>query len=83
MTREGQIPTLTLSDLTQHIYRWTPTRQGASLNGHTLDERIDMYAHMEALRFYYDLIRNFDTSDVAPVEEEQTQDQDSSDISDL
>ena len=24
-----------------------------------------MHAHMEALRFYYDLIRNFDASSVA------------------
>lgn len=27
-----------------------------------------MHAHMEALRFYYNLIRNFDASDVAAVE---------------
>ncbi|RYO91641.1 hypothetical protein DL766_003180 [Monosporascus sp. MC13-8B] len=56
--------------LSQHIYRWTPTRKGASINAHTADERIDMHAHMEALRFYYDLIRNFDASDIASVEEE-------------
>lgn len=30
---------------------------------HTIDERIDMYAHLEVVRFYYNLIRNFDASD--------------------
>ena len=59
-------------DLTRHIYRWAPTRKGASLNNHTLDERIDMHAHMEALRFYYDLIRNFDASAVASTENQSS-----------
>jgi hypothetical protein len=54
-----------LKGLSKHVYRWTPTRQGGAVNPHTVDERIDMNAHMEALRFYYDLIRNFDASDVA------------------
>ncbi|RYP43788.1 hypothetical protein DL768_009684 [Monosporascus sp. mg162] len=66
----GNTDTLHYLNLTRHIYRWTPTRKGASLNAHTVDERLDMHAHMEALRFYYDLIRNFDASDIAPVEEE-------------
>ena len=27
---------------------------------HTIDERILMKGHMERVRFYYDLVRNFD-----------------------
>ncbi|KAL7628342.1 hypothetical protein AAE478_002544 [Parahypoxylon ruwenzoriense] len=57
-----------LEDLTNHVYRWTPTRQGHTFNAHTVDERIDMYAHLDAVRFYYDLIRNFDASDAAAFE---------------
>lgn len=48
--------------LTPNIYRWTPTRQGAAVNVHTIDERINMNAHMEAVQLYYDLVRNFDAS---------------------
>lgn len=29
-----------------------------------------MYAHLEIVRFYYDLIRNFDASPVAAFEEQ-------------
>ncbi|KAK8078857.1 Peptidase family M20/M25/M40 [Apiospora phragmitis] len=49
--------------LSKHVYRWTPTRKGGTQNAHTVDEAIDMQAHMEALRFYYDLIRNFDAAE--------------------
>ena len=41
-----------------------PIRDGWSRNIHTINERINMHGHMEALKFYYDLIRNFDQSDV-------------------
>ncbi|KAK7911858.1 peptidase family M20/M25/M40 [Apiospora marii] len=50
--------------LSKHVYRWTPTRKGGTQNAHTVDEAIDMQAHMEALRFYYDLVRNFDAAEV-------------------
>ncbi|KAK6836512.1 carboxypeptidase S [Apiospora arundinis] len=50
--------------LSKHVYRWTPTRKGGTQNAHTVDEAIDMQAHMEALRFYYDLVRNFDAADI-------------------
>ncbi|KAI0125569.1 peptidase family M20/M25/M40 [Xylariales sp. AK1849] len=49
--------------LTKNVYRWTPTRKGGNQNAHTVDEAIDMHAHMEAVKFYYDLVRNFDASD--------------------
>lgn len=51
-------------DLSKHVYRWTPTRKGGTQNAHTVDEAIDMQAHMEALRFYYDLVRNFDAAEI-------------------
>jgi Gly-Xaa carboxypeptidase len=52
-----------LIDLSKNIYRFAPVRQGAAINIHTVDERIDMFAHMEVVQFYYDLVRNFDASD--------------------
>ena len=51
------------TDLTRNVYRWTPTRHGASAGVHTIDERIDMNAHMEAVKFYYNFVRNLDASD--------------------
>jgi len=50
--------------LTRNIYRWSPTRERGSENIHTINERVNMHGHMEAVKFYYDLIRNFDASDV-------------------
>ncbi|KAI1386877.1 carboxypeptidase S [Hypoxylon trugodes] len=61
----GNTDTRHYLNLTRHVYRWTPTRQGHTANAHTVDERIDMQAHLDAVRFYYDLIRNFDASPVA------------------
>ncbi|KAI1137898.1 carboxypeptidase S [Hypoxylon sp. FL0543] len=66
----GNTDTRHYLNLTRHVYRWTPTRQGHTANAHTVDERIDMQAHLEAVRFYYDLIRNFDASPVAAFEKE-------------
>lgn len=51
-------------DLTPNVYRFVPIRNGATINAHTIDERIKISAHMEILRFYYDLIRNFDAAKV-------------------
>ncbi|KAH7054666.1 hypothetical protein B0J12DRAFT_460082 [Macrophomina phaseolina] len=47
-------------NLTRNIYRYGPGREGTRLNFHTVDERIEMLSHVEAMVFYYDLIRNFD-----------------------
>ncbi|KAH8676161.1 hypothetical protein BX600DRAFT_454412 [Xylariales sp. PMI_506] len=49
--------------LSRNIYRFTPVRSDGRVNAHTVDEGVDMEAHMEVVRFYYDLIRNFDASD--------------------
>ncbi|KAH6648346.1 hypothetical protein BKA67DRAFT_574554 [Truncatella angustata] len=59
----GNTDTRYYLNLTKNVYRWSPTRKGGTQNAHTVDEGIDMHAHIEALKFYYDLIRNFDRSD--------------------
>ncbi|KAF2773202.1 putative vacuolar carboxypeptidase Cps1 [Teratosphaeria nubilosa] len=46
-------------NLTQQIYRFTPIREDARQGVHTVDERIEMQAHLEATRVYYDLMRKF------------------------
>ncbi|OJJ46409.1 hypothetical protein ASPZODRAFT_66809 [Penicilliopsis zonata CBS 506.65] len=46
--------------LTENIYRWSPSRVGGTFNIHTVDERIRLDVHLEAMMFYYDLIRSFD-----------------------
>ncbi|KAI1467493.1 carboxypeptidase S [Daldinia caldariorum] len=67
----GNTDTRHYLNLSRHIYRWTPTRQGHNVNGHTVDEGVDMYAHLELVRFYYDLIRNFDAFPVVAFEEQE------------
>lgn len=54
---------LTNIDLSPNIYRWTPSRQRGSENIHTVDERIRIDSHIDIVKFYYDLIRNFDAAD--------------------
>ncbi|EFX06299.1 vacuolar carboxypeptidase [Grosmannia clavigera kw1407] len=49
--------------LTRNIYRFTPSREGTRLAAHAIDERMDMTAHLEGMRVYYNLIRNFDSWD--------------------
>ncbi|PYH94092.1 carboxypeptidase S [Aspergillus ellipticus CBS 707.79] len=48
-------------NLSRNIYRWSPSRAGGALNIHTVDERINVDVHLEALALYYDLIRSFDS----------------------
>ncbi|KAL2868410.1 Gly-Xaa carboxypeptidase [Aspergillus lucknowensis] len=50
-------------NLSRNIYRWSPAREGRALNIHTVDERIGIDAHLEAMMLYYDLIRAFDQWD--------------------
>lgn len=61
----GNTDTRHYLDLTPNVYRWSPTRQGGSENGHTINERVNMTVHMELVRFYYDFVRNFDAAGVA------------------
>ncbi|KAE8150485.1 hypothetical protein BDV25DRAFT_110911 [Aspergillus avenaceus] len=49
--------------LSRNIYRWSPSRAGGVLNIHTVDERVAIDVHLEAMALYYDLIRAFDSWD--------------------
>lgn len=44
--------------LTGNIFRFTPAREGTRLGVHATNERMEMSAHLEAIRVYYDLMRN-------------------------
>ncbi|KAI2624216.1 carboxypeptidase S [Hypoxylon sp. NC1633] len=57
----GNTDTAHYWDLTRNIYRFTPSRIGTRLNQHGIDERMEMTAHLEGIRLYYDLIRDFDS----------------------
>ncbi|KAL4754822.1 hypothetical protein BDW72DRAFT_103205 [Aspergillus terricola var. indicus] len=61
----GNTDTRLYWNLSPNIYRWSPAREGRALNIHTVDERIGIDAHLEALMLYYDLIRAFDAWDAA------------------
>ncbi|KAK2612768.1 hypothetical protein QQS21_001219 [Conoideocrella luteorostrata] len=62
-TMTGNTDTRHYANLTPHIYRWTPIDKDSASGIHTIDERVRMDNHMEIVRFYYDLVRNFDASD--------------------
>ncbi|GAB0137286.1 hypothetical protein EsDP_00005558 [Epichloe bromicola] len=62
-TMTGNTDTRHYVDLTPNIYRWTPIDKDSAGGLHTIDERVRMENHMEMVRFYYDLVRNFDASD--------------------
>ena len=51
-------------NLTRNIYRFTPARLGARTNMHTIDERVELKAHVEGMRVYYDMMRAFQRDDV-------------------
>ncbi|KAF5025629.1 hypothetical protein F66182_2235 [Fusarium sp. NRRL 66182] len=59
----GNTDTRHYLNLSPHIYRWTPSRQRGSENIHTVDERIRIDSHLDIVKFYYDLIRNFDAAE--------------------
>lgn len=46
--------------LTRNVYRFSPLTEKTAKGAHTVDERIDMGAHLGAVKFYYELIRNMD-----------------------
>lgn len=46
--------------LTKNIYRFSPLSEETVKGVHTVDERIDMQAHLGGVKFYYQLIRNMD-----------------------
>ena len=60
----GNTDTIHYWDLTRNIYRFSPRRENTSFGVHTIDERVEMAAHLEAMRFYYEVILNFDERSV-------------------
>lgn len=46
---------------TDHIYRFIPGNLALMKNPHTVDERIHIDAHLQAIKFYYKLIQNSQT----------------------
>lgn len=42
--------------LSRNIYRWSPSRRGGSLNIHTVDERVAIDVHLEAMVLYYSML---------------------------
>lgn len=49
----GNTDTIHYWNLTKNIYRFSPLREGTKFGIHTIDEHMDMTAHVEGLRFYY------------------------------
>ncbi|CAK7243301.1 MAG: hypothetical protein STHCBS139747_004819 [Sporothrix thermara] len=60
----GNTDTRSYLGLTRNIFRFEPMRPAWIQNFHAIDEGLHMEGHMEAVRFYYNLVRNFDASDV-------------------
>jgi len=56
----GNTDTTHYWNLTKNIYRFTPARAGTRKGVHTVDERIEMKAHVEGMRVYYDMMRAFE-----------------------
>lgn len=50
---QGNTDTIQYWNLTKNIYRFSPAREGTRFGVHTIDERIDMTAHLEGMRVYY------------------------------
>lgn len=50
---QGNTDTIQYWNLTKNIYRFSPARAGTRFGIHTVDERIDMTAHLEGMRLYY------------------------------
>ncbi|KAF7559520.1 hypothetical protein G7046_g4632 [Stylonectria norvegica] len=60
----GNTDTRHYLNLSPNIYRWTPTRDRGAESIHTVDEKVRMSSHIEVVKFYYNLVRNFDAADV-------------------
>ncbi|KAL4933110.1 M20 family metallopeptidase [Aspergillus undulatus] len=60
----GNTDTRYYLSLSRNVYRWAPAVGRGLDNIHTVDERVGIYDHLNAVRFYYDFIRNFDAADV-------------------
>ncbi len=60
----GNTDTRHYLNLTANVIRFSPMRWEWIANFHAIDEGLHMEGHMEALRFYYNMIRNFDAADI-------------------
>ncbi|KJR88076.1 Gly-Xaa carboxypeptidase [Sporothrix schenckii 1099-18] len=60
----GNTDTRSYLGLTRNVFRWEPLRATSFQNMHAIDEAMHIDGHMEAVRFYYNLVRNFDAADV-------------------
>lgn len=50
---QGNTDTIYYWNLTKNIYRFSPAREDTRFGVHTIDEHIDMTAHLEGMRLYY------------------------------
>lgn len=50
---QGNTDTIHYWNLTRNIYRFSPAREGTRDGIHTIDEHVEMMAHVEGMRFYY------------------------------
>ena len=50
---QGNTDTIQYWNLTRNIYQFSPAREGTRFGVHTVDEHIDMMAHLEGMRLYY------------------------------
>ena len=50
---QGNTDTIHYWNLTRNIFRFSPAREGTRKGIHTVDERVDMIAHVEGMRLYY------------------------------
>ena len=50
---QGNTDTIQYWNLTKNIYRFSPAREGTRFGVHTVDEHIDIMAHLEGMRLYY------------------------------
>ena len=56
----GNTDTAHYLKLTRNVYRFSPVLEETARGAHTVDERIDVQAHLGGIKFYYELIRNMD-----------------------
>jgi Gly-Xaa carboxypeptidase len=56
----GNTDTIHYWDLTRNTYRFSPRQEGTSFGVHMIDERVGMEAHLQTMRFCYEVILNFD-----------------------
>lgn len=54
-------------NLSRNIYRWSPSRAGGALNIHTVDERVAVDVHLEAMALYYGMFFFFSFSALSKV----------------